>query len=146
MTSSYHLSPKQEEALLKQAWEVRRRSHSPYSKFPVGAALLTDSGDVVVGCNVESASFGASVCAERNAIASAIAQGFSKFTAIAVVADSSTPTPPCGICRQVLAEFGTDVSIVFANNTETKRRTLSELLPDLFDYHHLLSTWVGSAD
>lgn len=146
MTSSFQLSDKQEKALLEKAWEVRRRSHSPYSKFPVGAALLTDTGDVVVGCNVESASFGASVCAERNAIASAIAQGHSKFTAIAVVADSSTPTPPCGICRQVLAEFGIDVSIVYANNTEIKRRSLSELLPDLFDYHHLLSTWVGSAD
>lgn len=94
------------EKLLTVAWESRDHAHAPYSKFPVGAALLAADGRVFSGCNVENLSFGLTLCAERVAIGSAIAAGTRDFVALAVVADTSEPISPCGACRQVMAEFG----------------------------------------
>jgi cytidine deaminase len=118
------------DALVSQAKAVRARAYAPYSKFSVGAALLGRSGRVYAGCNVENLSFGLTVCAERNALLSAIAAGEQEFTAIAIVADSKTPVSPCGACRQVLAEFGMELHVV-CSNLEGGRfeSTLSELLP-----------------
>src|SRR5947209_2601726 len=91
--------------LVAFALEARQKAHSRYSQFQVGAALLTAEGQMVGGCNVENASYGAAICAERTAIVSAVSQGWTRFQALAVVADTSTPCPPCGICRQVISEF-----------------------------------------
>jgi cytidine deaminase len=119
--------------LFDAAERARQRAHAPYSKFQVGAAILTDDGSIVAGCNVENASYGLTVCAERNAIgAMVLAQR--KPVAVAIVVDSREPTPPCGMCRQVLAEFGTP-GLPVASRTLSKveaRWTLGELLPHAF--------------
>jgi cytidine deaminase len=98
--------------LIDVASEARRRAHAPYSGFAVGAALLTKSGKVFRGCNVENASLGLTICAERSAIAAAVADGEKDFVAIAVVADSAQPIVPCGACRQVLAEFNPELKVI----------------------------------
>lgn len=118
------------EQLIQQATEARSRAYAPYSKFAVGAALLGKSGRVYLGCNVENLSFGLTICAERNAVAAAVAAGEKEFTSIAVVADSKTPVSPCGACRQVLAEFCPDLDVCSVN-LEGERFTarLGELLP-----------------
>ena len=100
--------------LIDAACAVRRHSYSPYSGFRVGAALLATSGRVYVGTNVENASFGLSLCAERAALVRAVAEGERNFTAIAVCADGQEPTPPCGACRQALLEFGGDLQVILA--------------------------------
>jgi len=119
--------------LIQQALEVRARAYAPYSKFAVGAALRGKSGRVYCGCNVENLSFGLTICAERNAVAAAVAAGEREFTAIALAADSKTPVSPCGACRQVLAEFGgaSGELRVCAVNLEGERfeAGLGELLP-----------------
>jgi cytidine deaminase len=118
------------DALVAKAHAVRLQAYAPYSNFSVGAALLGRSGSVYTGCNVENLSFGLTVCAERNALFSAVAAGEREFTAIAVVADSETPVSPCGACRQVLAEFGLDLQITCANLQGARfQSTLRELLP-----------------
>lgn len=121
------------DALYKAALEVRQNAYTPYSKFKVGAAFLMESGDIFVGCNVENASFGATICAERTAIGTAITQGIHNPRALAVVTDIDPPAAPCGICRQVLAEFADSLPILLAN-THGKRRftTLDLLLPQRF--------------
>src|SRR5882757_848279 len=103
------------DALLAAAREVRQSAYAPYSHFQVGAALRTTSGRVFCGCNVENLSFGLTICAERAAVFAAVAAGETQFEAIAVVADSVQPVTPCGACRQVLAEFSTDLQICSAN-------------------------------
>jgi len=103
-----------ERSLVAAALAVRTRSHSPYSGFRVGAALLGASGTVYLGTNVENASLGLSICAERAAVARAVADGETAFTAIAVCADGDTPTPPCGACRQVLLEFAPEAVVLMA--------------------------------
>ena len=120
--------------LKRRAREAARQSYAPYSKFPVGAAVLTDRGDIFAACNVENASFGLSVCAERNAIFHAVAQGARKIVAIVVYASTPTITPPCGACRQVASEFGPDATIVCINDDERAERsfTLGALLPMAF--------------
>ncbi|HBY60602.1 MAG TPA: cytidine deaminase [Solibacterales bacterium] len=126
------------ESLLDAAWRVRQRAHAPYSKFFVGAALEDEDGRVHTGCNVENATYGLTVCAERVALLKAISEGSLRFVRIAVVADSATLTPPCGACRQLLWEFCGDVEIVLANlagDRETLR--LSELFPRPFDDAYL---------
>ena len=117
-------------ALIKAALDVRNHAHVPYSNFAVGAALLTRSGKVFTGCNVENLSYRLTVCAEEAAAAAAIAAGERDFVAIAIVADSTEPAMPCGACRQVLAEFNPDLEVITstpAGRSETA--CLSELLP-----------------
>lgn len=118
------------EQLIQHAKEVRARAHAPYSRFAVGAALLSRSGAVFCGCNVENLSFGLTICAERNAVAVAVAAGEREFEAIVIVADSKTPVTPCGACRQVLAEFCADLDVCSVNlSGERFEAKLSELLP-----------------
>ena len=116
--------------LIQQARAAREQAYAPYSKFPVGAALLTSTGRVFSGCNVENLSFGLTICAERNAVFAAIAAGERKFTKIAIVSDSKTPISPCGACRQVLAEFGLDLGVCAANlHGDLYHACLEQLLP-----------------
>jgi cytidine deaminase len=122
------------EALFQQASKVRERAHVPYSRFPVGAAILYEDGAVVAGCNVENATYGLTVCAERGAFVSGVAQGHGKPRAVAIVVDTPSPCPPCGMCRQVMAEFGGPELPVRSRNLkgEEARYTLGELLPHAF--------------
>ena len=116
--------------LICEANAVRERAYACYSRFQVGAALLGKSGRVFVGCNVENLSFGLTICAERAAVCAAIAAGEREFLAVVVVADSREPVTPCGACRQVLAEFCSDMEICSVNLAgQTYVARLSELLP-----------------
>src|SRR5437667_2841662 len=120
--------------LLEAALAVREHAHAAYSNFKVGAALETADGTVVTGCNVENATYGLTICAERVAMFKAISEGHRTFRRIAVVADTQAPTPPCGACRQILWEFGGDLEVILANlERETGRHQLSTLLPLPFD-------------
>ncbi len=121
------------EELIDVAKEARKNAYAPYSKFKVGAALLTKSGKVFTGCNVENSSFGASMCAERVAVFKAVSEGEREFKAIAVVTDTNDPAMPCGMCRQVLSEFSMDIEVYAANlDGKVKTTTLRELLPYAF--------------
>jgi cytidine deaminase len=115
---------------------MRARSYSPYSHFRVGAALQAASGVVYLGTNVENASFGLSICAERSAVVSAVAAGEQVFTAIAICADGATPTAPCGACRQVLLEFGPELPVILAGENgldgDLLELTVADLLPHAF--------------
>lgn len=118
------------DSLVTAAHEVREKAYAPYSRFQVGAALRTKGGKVFCGCNVENLSFGLTVCAERAAVFAAVAAGETQFEAIAVVADSVQPVTPCGACRQVLAEFSSDLKICSANLQDQRyESTIGELLP-----------------
>ena len=120
--------------LLRRAAQARARAYAPYSKYRVGAAVLGKSGKIYTGCNIENASYGLTVCAERVAMFKAISEGHRVFTRIAIVADTEAPTPPCGACRQILWEFGGNLEILLANLTEEKgRHHLKNLLPLPFD-------------
>jgi cytidine deaminase len=115
------------------ARESRERAYAPYSGFQVGAALLTDDGRTFTGANVENASYGLSMCAERTAMFHAAAQGARRVAAVAVAASNDEPTWPCGACRQVLYEFGRDVSVISEGlGGRREERRLSDLLPDAF--------------
>src|SRR5262245_66511755 len=117
------------ETLVGEARRVLANAHAPYSRFPVGAALLAESGRVYLAVNVENASYGLSLCAERSAVFAAVAAGERRFQALAVVTDTAEPTPPCGACRQVLREFVNDLPIYLAARTgEAVTRRLSDLL------------------
>jgi cytidine deaminase len=121
-------------ALVAAARQARERAVAPFSHFKVGAALETATGEVITGCNVENATYGLTVCAERVAMFKALSDGHRAFTRIAIVADTEAPTPPCGACRQILWEFGGDLEIILANLTrETGRHQLGALLPLPFD-------------
>ena len=131
-----------DDELVARALAQRSRAYAPYSRFTVGAALLCADGSVVEGCNVENASYGLCICAERTAVAAAVAQGKTKFTRIAIATGSTPPAAPCGMCRQVLAEFSgdADVVIVLANDHgQRTTTTLSALFPGVFDHAQLLS-------
>ena len=120
--------------LVTAARKARRRAVAPYSTFKVGAALEAEDGTVIEGCNVENASYGLTMCAERVAMFSALAQGHRKFRRIAVVADTDAPTPPCGPCRQILWEFGGDLQVTLANlRRVTGNHRMADLLPLPFD-------------
>jgi cytidine deaminase len=120
------------DSLLEAARRVRDHAYAPYSGFRVGAALETDSGKVHVGANVENASYGATVCAERAAVAAMIAAGDTRIRRIAVYAEGPTLAMPCGMCRQVLAEFGLDAAVVVGGPAGHRVTTLSALLPEPF--------------
>ena len=120
--------------LIEAARAVRLHAHAPFSHFLVGAALETDDGRIVTGCNVENATYGLTVCAERVAVFKAISKGCRRFVRVAVVADTEAPTPPCGACRQILWEFGGDLEVILANLKEEKgRHRMRDLLPLPFD-------------
>jgi len=122
------------DALVEAARDARTRAVAPYSNFKVGAALVTADGQVIKGCNVENASYGLTVCAERVALLKALSDGHRQFAAIAVVADTDAPTPPCGPCRQLLWEYCGDIPVVMANLTQvTGQHQLGALLPLPFD-------------
>ena len=129
------------DALVKVAAEARTHSYSPYSHFRVGAALLTKSGKVYSGCNVESISYTPTICAERVAIGSAIAAGEApgSFAAIAVVGDDPQPSTPCGVCRQVLSELASGITVIMASAPEKDYGrlvlTIDELLPHAFSFY-----------
>jgi len=124
--------------LARLARAARRRAHAPYSGFKVGAALRTRTGEVVTGCNIENATFGLTLCAERVAVFKAISEGLRRFDAIAVVADSKRPTAPCGPCRQILWEMCGDIRVHMVDlRGGAQTRRLSELLPLPFDRRNL---------
>ena len=122
------------DALVDHARRAREHAVADYSHFKVGAALETADGTIITGCNVENATYGLTVCAERVAMFKALSEGHRSFTRIAVVADTNDPTPPCGACRQILWEFGGDLEISLANLTDDKGKYhLKDLLPLPFD-------------
>jgi len=124
------------EDLIAEAMKAREKAHVPYSHFAVGAALLAKSGRIYTGCNVENASYGLSICAERVAVFKAVSEGERDFEVIAVVTEKGVP--PCGACRQVLMEFGEDIQVIVANGAgEYRVFALQELLPKAFRSKHL---------
>ncbi|HYQ29464.1 MAG TPA: cytidine deaminase, partial [Polyangiaceae bacterium] len=115
--------------LVAEARAVRERAYAPYSHFLVGAALRAENGQVFVGCNVENASYGATICAERAAILAMIAAGQRALTSIAVFTDADTLAMPCGVCRQVISEFQREASLVVANPRQQRVLAFSEIFP-----------------
>ncbi|WP_034669390.1 cytidine deaminase [Bacillus methanolicus] len=122
------------EHLIAEAKKAREKAYVPYSKFAVGAVLLTDGGKVYHGCNIENAAYSMTNCAERTALFKAFSEGERKFKALAVIADTKRPVPPCGACRQVISELcPQDMKVVLANlNGDIKELTVKELLPGAF--------------
>jgi len=124
-----------QQKLIDAAQDVRQRAYAPYSHFQVGAALETEDGTIFKGCNVENLSYGATICAERNAVFQAVAAGHKKFKAIAVIADLPTPITPCGMCRQVLGEFGGETEVICTNlKKDVMVSSVGALLPAAFDF------------
>jgi cytidine deaminase len=126
--------------LLEAAWRARANAHAPYSHFQVGAALLTASGDIVGGCNVENAAYPVTLCAERGALSTAVAAGLRPggLVAVVVVTDVAQLTPPCGACRQALAEFAGPLPVLLANRTSRALHRLEDLLPHSFTGRNFL--------
>lgn len=122
--------------LYKEAVTVRNNSRSEYSDFKVGAAILTESGKIYGGCNIESSSFGLSMCAERNALSNALCSGENHFSAILVVADTEKPVPPCGACRQLIYDYAPEITVVMSN---LKKETLEMKIEDMLKYPFGLS-------
>ena len=118
--------------LVHRARTVMANAYAPYSKFHVGAAIEADDGSVHVGCNVENASYGLTICAERMAVGAAVAAGKRKLVRVAVATAVEPPATPCGACRQLLAEFGLDLEIIAVGPTSERRWRLRELLPEAF--------------
>jgi cytidine deaminase len=118
--------------LVRRAKDVMRNAYAPYSKFHVGAAIEADDGSIHVGCNVENASYGLTICAERMAVGAAVAAGKRTLRRIAVASGVEPPATPCGACRQLLAEFGLQLEIIAAGPSTERRWTLRDLLPEAF--------------
>jgi cytidine deaminase len=118
--------------LVTAARAAQARAYAPYSNFRVGAALESESGDVYVGCNVENASYGLTICAERAAVCAAVAAGARRLRRVVVVSDSDPPAAPCGACRQVLSEFGKDFRVDAVGPKRSVSWTMAELLPAAF--------------
>ena len=134
------MSEEDSQSLIAAAQRARLQSVAPFSNFLVGAAVRTENGKVYTGCNIESASYGLTVCAERVAIWKALSEGERQFTELAVVADTETLTPPCGTCRQIIWEFAKTASIIFANlKGESETFQIRDLLPRAFDARFLKS-------
>jgi len=131
------MEPDREKQLIESAIQARGNAYAPYSEFAVGAALLTSSGEIFTGCNVETASYGLAICAERGAICSAVSAGQREYQAIAIAA---TPlASPCGACRQFIVEFGKDIDVIAVdpdNPARIKRWKSGELIPDSFEFDH----------
>jgi cytidine deaminase len=133
------ITREEKQSLIDLANEARRRAYVPYSRYPVGAALRTKSGRIYTGVNVENAAYPQTMCAERVAIFKAVSEGETEFEVIAVVTNNGGS--PCGGCRQVMAEFGLETVVLFAdgNGTLTKETTVNELLPEAFTPKHLVT-------
>jgi cytidine deaminase len=124
--------------LRERAFAAMDRAYAPYSKFKVGAALLASDGSVTEGCNVENAAYPSGMCAERGAVSGAVARGNQSFEAIMIATEGEEPTPPCGMCRQVLEEFSPRMLVIAATRDGREARwTLEELLPKAFTPHSL---------
>ncbi len=121
-----------DEQLIEEAKRASENAYAPYSGFKIGAALLSKSGNVYLGCNVENASYSLTICAERNAVFKAVAWGEREFEKIAIYANSDEFFPPCGACRQVLSEFSSDMRIIMANHDRVETSSLDVLLPMQF--------------
>lgn len=119
-------------ALIEKAKEGMAKSYAPYSKFQVGAALLSKSGNVYLGCNIENASYGGCICAERVAFVKAISDGEKNFEAIAIVGSNGDFTYPCGICRQFMSEFGLGLRVIVEKEKDLREHVLKDLLPEAF--------------
>jgi len=132
MGNNKELSELQMSRLMDAALTARKSAYAPYSGFRVGAALMFDNDEFVAGCNVENASYGLSICAERNAMAAAVANGLVSPVAIAIAGKDGKPCPPCGACRQVLAEFNPDIKVIMQHDGSFFVRSLRELLPMQF--------------
>ena len=129
-----------EAQLVAAARKAAENAYAPYSHFRVGAALLTEDGEIISGCNVENASYGLTICAERNAVFQAVARGVRRIVAIAVYTPTDVPTPPCGACRQVLVEFGPDAEVIcVGEGDDILRYRVSELLPESFTPENLVT-------
>jgi cytidine deaminase len=127
--------------LVEAARAARERAHAPFSGFRVGAALETADGTVVTGCNIENASYGLTLCAERVAVFKAVSEGHRDFRRVVVVGDTRNPTPPCGACRQILWEFGGNLEVVLADLHEIRATfSMKALLPHAFDQSFLDGT------
>lgn len=128
----------EDKLLIKIAMEAREKSYSPYSKYKVGAAVYTKSGKVFTGCNIESASFSPTICAERVAFTKCISEGYKDIDKIAVVGSDIKTSFPCGVCRQFMVEFGKDIKVICARNLDSYEiYTLEELLPNSFGPENL---------
>jgi len=128
----------EEEKLIAAARQAREFAHAPYSRFRVGAAVRTKAGRIFSGCNIENASYGLTLCAERVAIFKAVSEGEREFDSIAVVADTEQLTPPCGACRQIIWEFCGDIPVILANlKGKIERERAGKLLPRPFDSSHI---------
>jgi cytidine deaminase len=128
------LSASDRRSLIDAARAARENAVARFSNFKVGAALETPDGTVITGCNVENATYGLTICAERVAMFKALSEGHRVFSRVAIVADTEDPTPPCGACRQILWEFGGDLDVILANLTQEKGvHRLKDLLPLPFD-------------
>ena len=120
------------------AFAAMENAYAPYSRFRVGAAVRTTSGEIIAGCNVENAAYGEALCAERVAIAAAVARGMKEFEEIAIASESEEPAAPCGSCRQTMSEFAPDLKVTsYASNGKQVTWRLSELLPEAFASNHL---------
>jgi cytidine deaminase len=123
-----------DETLIEAARRARENALASFSQFKVGAALETADGQIITGCNIENATYGLTLCAERVAMFKALSEGHHRFTRIAIVANTDQPTPPCGACRQILWEFGGELEVLLANlNAPRGRYQLRDLLPLPFD-------------
>ena len=132
------ISAAQTQELITRAREASTKAYCPYSRFCVGAALLTTSGEIYTGCNVENASYGLTICAERNAIFHAVAEGNTNIKALVIYTPTERPTAPCGACRQVINEFGPNVRVIcVCNGSEEINTTVTDLLPDAFGPNNL---------
>jgi cytidine deaminase len=126
------------DTLRDAAFAAMENAYAPYSRFRVGAAVRTSGGGIVTGCNVENAAYGEALCAERVAVAAAVAQGMKEFDEIAIASESDDPSPPCGSCRQTMSEFAPDLKVTsYARNGKNATWRLSDLLPEAFATNHL---------